>query len=342
MKKTLFLFAAIFCSFYARVFSEDGFFQQLIPHRVFVGDTAELRITFDSSIDFFKDEPESDEKTLNIEKLPFQADNDEFSVQNAVLRKNGSSCTVILILTPWKTGNIVLPSFDLMPLLTADTFAPLMISPNPFEVSSVLSGESEELFFPPIAPLLVPGTIYFVWLFIVLFLIFLLFLLILFMRRKKIMDFIKMRILLSFYAKNARRTLKELKRLEEKDKKIGDIEFCSIFQKILRKYLQERLGYGFSSVTTKEFSMAFSNATGGFMSAERAESAEKIEGVFRRTDYIRYAQNSADANKFPSSLYAAVLQEGERKQIIESGKSLVNSFEDYKTSSSAGGGGENA
>lgn len=32
MKKTLFLFAAIFCSFYARVFSEDGFFQQLIPH----------------------------------------------------------------------------------------------------------------------------------------------------------------------------------------------------------------------------------------------------------------------------------------------------------------------
>ena len=341
--KKIFLLTAIFSSLTVCAFSQEDFLQQVIPSRIFIGDTAEIRLTFDSSVDFFENDPENDEKSLSLEKLPYESDNDEFTVSKMVLQKNGSSYTVVFTLTPWVTGNITLPEFNLVSVATMTSSAPFKISPRPFEVRSVLSDEREEQFFPPIGPLLLPGTIYFVWLFIIVFLIFLLILIFLFVRRKKIMDFLKIKRLLLFYAKNAKRTLKELKKLEEKDKKISDIEFSSIFQKILRKYLQERLGYRFLTVSTKEFSMAFQNATGGFLSEERMEVAEEIEGAFRRTDYIRYAQGSLDSQKFPSSEFAAVFQEGERKRILESARSLVNAFEDEKLSApKKNGGGKDA
>ncbi len=335
MKKNAAMMLSLLTFFSPPVFPEPDFSQILIPKKIFVGDTAELRFSFRSSLELFEDSPESDEKFLSVEKLPYDADGEDLTVLRLALQRNGPFYTVVFTFIPWKTDAVDIPPFDLFSVMGKTSTVPLLIDPEPFEVSSILSRLSEDSPRPPLGPLLVPGTIYFVWALIFAAVLVLALSVALLARRKKICDFIKRTALLSSYAKNSRRALRELKRLEVKSENFSDAEFSLLYQKIFRKYFKGRLGSSFDSVSTNELSKAFHDATGGFMGGERESKMEEMCGIFHRTDYIRYASGSLESKKLPSRDFAAAFQDGERKSIVQSGRDFVAVWESDRYTSSA-------
>ncbi len=330
MKGKIFVFAAFFFLALSEAFSDSEASEILVPKKIYVGDTAELRFTFRSSIELFEDSPETDEKNIPLSNLPFDSDNSDFTLSKLALQKNGFFYTVVFTFIPWRTGFIDIPSFDLLSLSGKSPAVPLFIDPKPVEVSSVLSSPGENEIRPPVSPLLVPGTVYFVWGIIVFAVILLVFLAVAAVKRKDIISLFKRKMIQLSYAKNARRALRELKRLEAKSGKFGDKEFALLYQKIFRKYFSGRLGFSFGSVVSRDFPKAFSEATGGFMSEDRTEKSEEITGIFFRTDYIRFASGSLESERFPSSENAASFQDGERKRILEKGKEVIFAFENNK------------
>lgn len=330
MKGKIFVFAAFFFLALAEVFSDSETSEILIPKKIYVGDTAELRFTFRSSIELFEDSPGTDEKNIPLSNLPFDSDNSDFTLSGLTLQKNGFFYTVVFTFIPWRTGFVDIPSFDLLSLSGKNSAVPLLIDPNPVEVSSVLSNSEENEIRPPFSPLLVPGTVYFVWGIIILCVILFVILAVLIAKRKDISGFFKRKMVQLSYAKNARRALRELKRLETKSGKFSDKEFAFLYQKIFRKYFSGRLGISFESVVSRDFPKAFLEATGGFMSEDRTEKSEEITGIFFRTDYIRFAEGSLESERFPSSENSASFQDGERKRILEKGREVIFSFENNK------------
>ena len=330
MKSKFFLSAVIFCLFFSSVYAQPETSQIIIPKKLFVGDTAELRYSFQSSLELFEDNPEVDEKLLPLSELPFDFDNDDFSISKLILQRNGGFYTIIFTVTTWKTGLIDIPAFNLLPMTVKNYTVPLEINPEPFEVSSILTNGEETPLKTELGPLLVPGTIYMVWLFIIILILVLVIFVYLFIKRRQISDFIKRILLRLSYAWNARKALKELKKLELKGNSFDDKTFCASYQKIIRKYLNGRFGISFDSVSSRELPEAFERATGGFVSEDREEKIETLEGNFYRTDYIRYASGSLDSKRFPASKYQALLLEGERERLVNDAKAFIAAFETNK------------
>lgn len=327
------------------MFSQSDVQEILLPKKIYVGDEAELRYIFRSSLELFENSPELDEIILPLEKLPFDYDNQDFSLSKVVLQKNEDFYAISFILIAWKTGNVDIPSFDLLPFVFENPSSSLFINPSPFSVSSILSSSENQSLRPPLGPILAPGTVYFIWGIIILIVILAVFLFVLFINRRKIKDFIKKTLILSGYAKNSKKAIKELKRLEQKADEISDSDFSSAIQKILRKYFTKRFGTSFESVSTSELSKTFTEATGGFYNENQSERIAEITGLFMRTDYIRFAKNSLESRKMPSYEYETKFQKDEKKRLLETARNFIFSFEikyEKKAQKREGGISENA
>ena len=113
--------------------------QLIFPKKVFVGTSVEIQYAFSSGVNFF---PEQDgltaEKPLIAEYLPFEAENDDFSLQKAVIRKDGVRYSAVFTLIPWRTGIIDIPPFNLYAAAFGSSKADFTIDLEPFEVTSVL------------------------------------------------------------------------------------------------------------------------------------------------------------------------------------------------------------
>ena len=165
LKKAFFVPLVIFGAC-ACLFSQSDISQLVFPKRLYVGDTAELRYTFRSAIDFFNGDTDSDELVLPVAAFPFQIDNSEFSIEKASLQRNGDFYTVILTFIPWRTGIVDIPPFDLLSVLYGSAAVPVEINPQPFEVASVLPDGDDTQLRSSVTPLLIPGTMYVVYAFI--------------------------------------------------------------------------------------------------------------------------------------------------------------------------------
>lgn len=328
------LFFSAFFLVSARFFAQTETSQMVLPKRIYVGDTAELHYTFNSNVDFFPNEENLDEKPLVFEKLPFDYDNENFTLQKAVIQKNGLLYTVVLTFTPWKVGILDFPQFDLLAAVFGSSGAvPFLIDTKPVEISSILSKDEDSSLRGIKGPLLFPGTIYAVYAAFAVLVAAIIFIVHTIVKWQEISSRLKEKKILRMYAKNARNALRQFKKLEKNSLRVNDIAFCLAVQQIFRYYLTVRFGRKFDALSTEQISSAFEDLTGGTMSDFLRENVSSVQEIFRRADYIRFAHGSPDSKRLPANVYAAELQPDERATIIANSRTIIKAFE---------AGGENA
>ena len=127
------------------------------------------------------------------------------------------------------------------------------------------------------------------------------------------------------FSRNVVLTKRKLYALKKKN--YSDIEFACAWQQIMRNYLEYRFGNSFASVTASSFVSVISNMTGDMLNMEQENAVFSLQGVFRRTDYIRYAGGSIDSEQLPAEEHRAMFMQGERERIIELSVSDIEGLE---------------
>ena len=327
MKKSFFI-TLLFLFSLDFVFAQSYVSQVVLPKKIYVGDVAEIRVSFSSGIDFFADLPATQaERKLSLSNLGFDTDNEDFSLKDAILRRTELNYTLILFVMPWNTGEIKIPSINLTAGIYTDEKMPFVIPIETFTVSSILTKGVESSMVPPVPPLLIPGTTYFLYGFIILFIVFLIFFFRLLFNWSKLVGKIKNYKLKKTYIQNKKFTLKQLKKLEKKYSKMSDKEFCTELVLIIRNYLKVRYGQSFDSIPTSKLMKEFNKLTADTMSDSAIENVEELISVFYRADYIRFAAGSIDSKRLPVQEFSAELQEGEAKKLLNQIRKIINCFE---------------
>jgi hypothetical protein len=309
MKKSFFI-TLLFLFSLDFVFAQSYVSQVVLPKKIYVGDVAEIRVSFSSGIDFFADLPATQaERKLSLSNLGFDTDNEDFLLKDAILRRTELNYTLILFVMPWNTGEIKIPSINLTAGIYTDEKMPFVIPIETFAVSSILTKGVESSMVPPVPPLLIPGTTYFLYGFIILFIVFLIFFFRLLFNWSKLVGKIKNYKLKKTYIQNKKFTLKQLKKLEKKYSKMSDEEFCTELVLIIRNYLKVRYGQSFDSIPTSiprstSISAALASMINPFLKAS--------SGI-----YFAFSPNTIPHSPFPSYTVgieqdASILAAGEK------------------------------
>jgi hypothetical protein len=330
MKKLLITFAALLLIL-CRLSAQSDITQITLPKKIFIGDTVELRYTFHSPVDFFSDMDDSSaSREINVKSLLFKDETDDYTLVKASLKRSGLSYTFSLIFIPWRIGKIDFPPFDLARAVYGSTSPAFSIDMQPVTVSSILQKTDDTSLRLPAGPMLLPGTIYALYGIAVVIIILLVILIRLIVKWPVICTARREKKLLRSYARNAKELLRQLRRLEKAGSNISDRQFCAELQRLIRRYLDFRYGYHFSTVLTSQLMTAFDDVTAGTISDKKLQAAEILTSVMSRTDYIRYAHDSIDSMRQPSEQYEAKLGNTEREQLINMIRRAVDSFEEIQ------------
>lgn len=257
--------------------------QILIPKKVYIGDTAELRCTFNTNSENLKSITQNGEVQLSTEHFQNLPDKNDYDIKSINLSSTGVDYyQMVITFVPWKTGTLKIPDMKL---------EDVVLEIQPISIVSLTEQNKTTALKDSAAPLLLPGTSYKLYGSLVGLLIFLLILIQLFLKRKKLAFFLKNKKLSRKYRKNKRTTIKELKKLLNDKSSDGNI--ASKIQQIMRHYLEVRLEYPFTRAATSELMNCFYNATSHLLSEKKEEAFNEIAASFIRTDFIRYSSGAA-------------------------------------------------
>lgn len=262
--------------------------QILIPKKVYIGDTAELRCTFNSPDPFLKQLTSS-----GTAKLPLVSQSaepqEEYVIKNISLSPSGIDFYQLTItFIPWKTGDLLFPSMEI-------EGSDIVLEFQPIQIVSLIANENTNTstIRDTAAPLLLPGTTYKLYGTLSVFVIFLLICIRIILKRKNILFYINQKRLLKKYKKNKKQTIRNLYKIadEAEAAKIDDQTAAENLQKSLRTYLEIRFDYPFTHTVTSEIMQGWQTATGGLLSDTKTEAFGNIAASFIRTDFIRYSKN---------------------------------------------------
>lgn len=262
--------------------------QILIPKKVYIGDTAELRCTFNSPDPFLKQLTSS-----GIAELPLVSQSaesqEEYVIKNISLSPSGIDFYQLTItFIPWKTGDLLFPSMEI-------EGSDIVLEFQPIQIVSLIANENTNTstIRDTAAPLLLPGTTYKLYGTLSVFVIFLLICIRIILKRKNILFYINQKRLLKKYKKNKKQTIRNLYKIadEAEAAKIDDQTAAENFQKSLRTYLEIRFDYPFTHTVASEIMQGWQTATGGLLSDTKTEAFGNIAASFIRTDFIRYSKN---------------------------------------------------
>ena len=262
--------------------------QILMPKKVYIGDTAELRCTFNSPA------PQLKQLTVNgIAKLPFvsQTDTEDYVIKDVSLAPAGVDFYQLTItFVPWKTGDLLFPPMEIEDTDTLLEFQPL-------QIVSLITAEnaSTTTLHDTAAPLLLPGTAYKLYGTLAAIVLLLIILIRLFVKRKSLMFYINNKRLLKKYKKNKKQTKKALYKIADS---AAQADFnaktaAENLQKVLRNYLEVRFDYPFTRTVTSDIMAGWQSVTGGLCSDKKEEAFGEIAACFIRTDYIRYSKGGS-------------------------------------------------
>ena len=299
--------------------------QVLVPQNVYIGDTAELRVSFvsEKAEKLLKGQSSVELPLSNFtEELNFQ----EYQIEKINLITSGpNNYTFVITFIPWKTGNIKFPHYALM------SEENLELKFENVSISSLIKDESVGLQGQN-APLLLSGTVYKIYGILVGVILVLLILIRLIVKRDSVAASIKKRKLIKKYKKNKKETLKNLGKLLKKNE-ISDVDFAAEIQRLIRNYLEVRFEVPFTKTVSSEIKEKFylgfiTNPKNGRVkglkvvsldrtyyvespiSEQKKEAINIIEKIFLDTDIIRYAQNSQGLNK-------TKFLENEKQEMVE-------------------------
>lgn len=306
--------------------------QILLPKKVYIGDSAELRCTFNSNSLYLKDFVGSENVSLSLNAFTQELNSQDYNIQKITLSSAGVDYYQLSItFVPWKTGTIILPSYNVSanfdtsnPLTSFSLADQIEINFEPVNIVSIVEQNQVQGLSPSAPPMLLPGTSYKLYSALIIFVLFILLLIRSITKREQIAFFIRHKKLLWKYKKNRRLTIRALESLlkpvSKKNPAKNDKEFAEAIQKILRNYLEVRFEYPFSKTVTSGFMGAFHKIFGGtedfssLMSEEKENACIKMTGIFTRSDYIRYSAGAA-------------LDEAERRDLIEESEEAVAGLE---------------
>ncbi|MBP3708783.1 MAG: hypothetical protein J6I73_00020 [Treponema sp.] len=326
MKKLLIIIFKIMIIFSLYAQSDES--QVTIPKRIYVGDTVELRYVFYSAVDFFAD---TDDKAsaldVDLTTIGFETETDDYTITKASFSRNELQYTFSMMFVPWRTGELQFPPLDIAAVVRADGTSSFFLNFLPVSVSSVLQNNSDTAIRASAGPLLLPGTMYALYAILLVSVILLILLIRLVARWRHLYDAYKKRKLLRAYVKNAKDLLRGLRKLERNGSRMDDGAFCAAFQHMIRKYLDFRIGYHFTTVSTSSIMETFDTIMAGTMSERKQSAIMSLVAVMRRTDYIRYARGSIDSERQPADQYAAKFGKDERLSLIHMMRDAVERFE---------------
>ena len=223
--------------------------QVLVPQNVYIGDTAELRVSFvsEKAEKLLKGQSSVELPLSNFtEELNFQ----EYQIEKINLITSGpNNYTFVITFIPWKTGNIKFPQYALM------SEENLELKFENVSISSLIKDESVGLQGQN-APLLLPGTVYKIYGILVGVILVLLILIRLIVKRDSVAASIKKRKLIKKYKKNKKETLKNLGKLLKKNE-ISDVDFAAEIQRLIRNYLEVRFEVPFTKTVSSEIKEKF-------------------------------------------------------------------------------------
>ena len=262
--------------------------QILIPKKVYIGDTAELRCTFNSPDPFLKQLTSSGTAELPLVSQSTEPQ-EEYVIKNISLSPSGIDFYQLTItFIPWKTGDLLFPSMEI-------EGSDIVLEFQTIQIVSLIANENTNTstIRDTAAPLLLPGTTYKLYGTLSVFVIFLLICIRIILKRKNILFYINQKRLLKKYKKNKKQTIRNLYKIadEAEAAKIDDQTAAENLQKSLRTYLEIRFDYPFTHTVASEIMQGWQTATGGLLSDTKTEAFGNIAASFIRTDFIRYSKN---------------------------------------------------
>ena len=258
--------------------------QVLVPKKVYIGDTAELRCTFNS--------PSPSLKTLVAQGTATLTNNsfsEDYDIKTVSLSPAGVDFYQLTItFTPWKTGPLQFPPFEI-------EGADIILEFQPVQIVSLITteGVNATTLRDTAAPLLLPGTAYKLYGTLAAFIIILIILIRIIVKRKSLLFYLNTKHLLRKYKKNKKQALRLLRQLTQKKADNSDQLAAEKIQKILRNYLEVRFDYPFTKTVTSEMMKGWQSATSGLLSDKKEEAFGEIAASFIRTDYIRYSKRGS-------------------------------------------------
>lgn len=299
MKKLISVLIFIFSSFL--IFAQNGERQMMIPLTVYVGDTAQLHISFSGKTDLLKN-VKNDEtshkgnQTIELSADGFERplDNSKYSVKQLLLSKTGSSADgqtryeLVIIFVPWITGGIKFPPYKFPNGFT--------VIPSEVAVDSIFNAPKvSKKFAENKGPLLIPGTTYRILFKLLFYAILLILLITALCKWKSISLRYKNFKLKMLYKRNKRHAVSILLRIR------GAVQADKVkaerIQRLMRHYLTVRFGYNFTRSGASEIWSGFESIFQGLLSEKKEDAVEELTGIFTRTDYIRYSANAAFEKK---------------------------------------------
>ena len=258
--------------------------QILIPKKVYIGDQAELRCTFNSPSTELK-QLVNKENNGQTELSLVSLESSDYDIKSVTLSPAGVDFYQLSVnFIPWKTGEIQFPP------LTIDG-TDLIIEFHPVQIVSLVSTDSNNAttLRDTASPLLLPGTTYKLYGALTALIIILIVLIRIIIKRKNIQFFLETKRLQRKYKKNKKQTIRALRQLSDET---SDSETAALIQKIMRNYLEVRFDYPFTNATTSELMKGWQKVTGGLLSDSKEEAFGDIAACFIRTDFIRYSKGT--------------------------------------------------
>lgn len=280
--------------------------QILIPKKVYIGDQAELRCTFNSPNTELKQlvNKESNGQTeLSLVSLK----SSDYDIKSVTLSSVGVDFYQLSVnFIPWKTGEIQFPP------LTIDG-TDLIIEFHPVQIVSLVSTDSNNAttLRDTASPLLLPGTTYKLYGALTALIIILIVLIRIIIKRKNIQFFLETKRLQRKYKRNKKQTIRALRQISDET---SDSETAALIQKIMRNYLEVRFDYPFTNATTSELMKGWQKVTGGLLSDSKEEAFGDIAACFIRTDFIRYSKGTQFNSNEKSELIQKLI---DRIEILE-------------------------
>ena len=269
--------------------------QILVPKKVYIGDTAELRCTFNNPSSELKQLISGDGKN-NAELSLVSLTSSDYDIKSITLSPAGVDFYQLSItFIPWKTGEIQFP-----PLAIENT--DLTVEFQPIQIVSLVSTDSNNAttLRDTAAPLLLPGTTYKIYGALITLIILLIAIIRIIIKRKSILFYLDTKRLQRKYKKNKKQTIRALRQISDEQ----DSLVAGKIQNIMRNYLETRFAYPFTHSATSELMRGWQTATGGLLSDSKEEAFGEIASSFIRTDYIRYSKD-------------AYFKENEKTEIIQ-------------------------
>ncbi len=255
--------------------------QILVPKKVYIGDTAELRCTFNNGSETLKQLVANGVSELSL----VSQNTTDYDIKSITISPAGVDFYQISVtFIPWKTGELQFPALNI-------EGSDLTIEFQPVQIVSLVSTDSNNAttLRETASPLLLPGTTYKLYGALTAFIILLIVLIRIIVKRKSILFYFANQKLLRRYKKNKKQTIRSLRQIQDES---DDTVAAEKIQKLMRNYLEVRFDYPFTRSATSEIAKGWLTATGGLLSETKEEAFGEIAAGFIRTDFIRYSQDA--------------------------------------------------